>query len=142
MAFAIMAIDCPSFEKASKYGDDKDLFYYFSDVYNKQKNFNSAAGSKVVRVCDFNTDALKRLNKMYPDMSVTPDSDDLIRSADADVVAIATPVYTLTNTTLNQYNVQDITTTIYFLYELGVRSFACNSLIYLARHLKSPKPSP
>lgn len=26
--------------KASKYGDDKDLFYYFSDVYNKQKNYD------------------------------------------------------------------------------------------------------
>jgi tetratricopeptide (TPR) repeat protein len=26
--------------KASKYGDDKDLFYYISDVYNKQKNFD------------------------------------------------------------------------------------------------------
>jgi hypothetical protein len=27
--------------KASKYGDDKDLFYYFADVYNKKKDFNS-----------------------------------------------------------------------------------------------------
>ena len=27
--------------KAAKYGDDKDLFYYFADVYNKQKNFKS-----------------------------------------------------------------------------------------------------
>ncbi len=26
--------------KASKYGDDKELFYYFADVYNKQKNFD------------------------------------------------------------------------------------------------------
>jgi hypothetical protein len=26
--------------KATKYGDDKDIFYYFSDVYNKQKNFD------------------------------------------------------------------------------------------------------
>ncbi len=26
--------------KASKYGDDKDLFYYFSDIYNKQKSFD------------------------------------------------------------------------------------------------------
>jgi hypothetical protein len=26
--------------KASKYGDDKDTFYYFSDVYNKKKNFD------------------------------------------------------------------------------------------------------
>ena len=28
--------------KAAKYGDDKDLDYYFSDVYNKQKKFDSA----------------------------------------------------------------------------------------------------
>jgi len=26
--------------KAAKYGDDKDLFYYFADVYNKQKSFD------------------------------------------------------------------------------------------------------
>ena len=29
--------------KAAKYGDDKDLFYYYADVYNKQKNFDSGA---------------------------------------------------------------------------------------------------
>jgi hypothetical protein len=29
--------------KAAKYGDDKDLFYYFADVYNKKKNYNSGA---------------------------------------------------------------------------------------------------
>jgi tetratricopeptide (TPR) repeat protein len=27
--------------KAAKYGEDKDLFYYFADVYNKQKNYDS-----------------------------------------------------------------------------------------------------
>ena len=27
--------------KAAKYGDDKDLFYYFADVYNKQNNYDS-----------------------------------------------------------------------------------------------------
>lgn len=26
--------------KAAKYGEDKDLFYYFADAYNKQKNFD------------------------------------------------------------------------------------------------------
>jgi tetratricopeptide (TPR) repeat protein len=26
--------------KAAKYGEDKDLFYYFADVYNKQKDFD------------------------------------------------------------------------------------------------------
>jgi len=29
--------------KAAKYGDDKDLFYYFADVYNKQEDFDSGA---------------------------------------------------------------------------------------------------
>jgi len=29
--------------KSAKYGDDKDLFYYFADVYNKQKNFDKGA---------------------------------------------------------------------------------------------------
>ena len=27
--------------KAAKYGDDKDLFYFFADVYNKKKSFDS-----------------------------------------------------------------------------------------------------
>lgn len=31
--------------KAAKYGDDKDLFYYFADVFNKQKNFDKGAES-------------------------------------------------------------------------------------------------
>jgi tetratricopeptide (TPR) repeat protein len=31
------------FDKAAKYGEDKDLFYFYADVYNKQKNFNSGA---------------------------------------------------------------------------------------------------
>lgn len=61
---------------------------------NIVRNFNSSAGSRVVRVCDFNTDALKRLKKAYPDMSVTPDSDDLISSGETDVIAIVTPVFT------------------------------------------------
>jgi tetratricopeptide (TPR) repeat protein len=29
--------------KAAKYGDDKDLFYFYADVYNKQKNFDNGA---------------------------------------------------------------------------------------------------
>lgn len=30
-------------DKAAKYGDDKDLFYYYADVYNKKKDFNKGA---------------------------------------------------------------------------------------------------
>jgi radical SAM protein with 4Fe4S-binding SPASM domain len=44
--------------------------------------------------------------------------------------AIASPIYTLSNTTLNQYNVRDILKTIDFLSSLGLKQFACNSLIY------------
>jgi len=44
--------------------------------------------------------------------------------------ALATPVYTLTNTTLNQFNIKDMSKTLDFLSNLGLRQFACNSLIY------------
>jgi len=30
-------------DKASKYGSDKNLFYYYADVYNKKKNFDKGA---------------------------------------------------------------------------------------------------
>jgi radical SAM protein with 4Fe4S-binding SPASM domain len=44
--------------------------------------------------------------------------------------AIATPVYTISNTTLSQFNVDGIEQTIEFLHSLGLKQFACNSLIY------------
>jgi len=44
--------------------------------------------------------------------------------------AIASPIYTLSNTTLSQWNVKDILKTIDFLHDLGLEQFACNSLIY------------
>jgi len=44
--------------------------------------------------------------------------------------AIASPIYTITNTTLNQYNVDGVLETIDFINNLGLRQFACNSLIY------------
>lgn len=44
--------------------------------------------------------------------------------------AIATPIYTIVNITLNQYNAKDIAETIDFLHNLGLNQFACNSLIY------------
>lgn len=30
-------------DKAAKYGNDKDLFYFYADVYNKRKNFDKGA---------------------------------------------------------------------------------------------------
>jgi radical SAM protein with 4Fe4S-binding SPASM domain len=44
--------------------------------------------------------------------------------------AIASPIYTISNTTLNKYNIKDILKTIDFIHNLGLKQFACNSLIY------------
>jgi radical SAM protein with 4Fe4S-binding SPASM domain len=44
--------------------------------------------------------------------------------------AIASQIYTVSNTTLNQLNVNDMQATIDFLHSLGLKQFACNSLIY------------
>jgi radical SAM protein with 4Fe4S-binding SPASM domain len=47
--------------------------------------------------------------------------------------AVATDVYTITNTTLTTLNAPDIEQTIDFLADLGIQTFACNSLIYTGR---------
>ena len=43
---------------------------------------------------------------------------------------IPTQIYTTTNATLNQHNVDDFLDTVDFIKELGVGAFGCNSLIY------------
>jgi len=50
--------------KASKYGDDKDLFYYYADVYNKQKNFDSGA-EYAKKGLDLETGAAEAKAKFY-----------------------------------------------------------------------------
>lgn len=44
--------------------------------------------------------------------------------------AVASQIYTVSNTTLNKMNVDGMQATIDFLHSLGLRQFACNSLIY------------
>ncbi len=61
---------------------------------NIVRNFNSIDGSKVVKVCDRSHDALRKLRRAYPDISITLDSNELICGNDADAIAIATPVFT------------------------------------------------
>jgi tetratricopeptide (TPR) repeat protein len=50
--------------KATKYGDDKDLFYYMADVYNKQKNFDSGA-TYAQKGLDLETGAPEAKAKFY-----------------------------------------------------------------------------
>jgi radical SAM protein with 4Fe4S-binding SPASM domain len=44
--------------------------------------------------------------------------------------AVASPIYTVSNTTLSQLNVKGIIDTIDYIHSLGLHHFACNSLIY------------
>ena len=55
---------------------------------------------------------------------------------------IATPVYTISNTTINQYNADDILETIDFLHDLGLTQFACNNMLYSDEITNVPKELP
>ena len=55
--------------------------------------FNTVEGSKVIAVCDIKQDALKRVRKIYPEIRVTTDPEELLSSVDIDAVAVITPVF-------------------------------------------------
>jgi len=55
--------------KAAKYGNDKDLFYYFADVYNKQKNFDSGA-EYAQKGLDLETGSAEAKAKFYYQLAV------------------------------------------------------------------------
>jgi len=55
--------------------------------------FNTVEGSKVIAVCDIKQDALKRVRKIYPEVRVTTDPEELLSSVDIDAVAVITPVF-------------------------------------------------
>ena len=55
--------------KAAKYGSDKDLFYYFADVYNKQKNFDGGA-ENAQKGLDLETGNAEAKAKFYYQLAV------------------------------------------------------------------------
>ena len=55
--------------KAAKYGTDKDLFYFFADVYNKQKNFDSGA-ENAQKGLDLETGNAEAKAKFYYQLAV------------------------------------------------------------------------
>ena len=61
---------------------------------NIVRHFNRLKSAKVVAVSDSNSKALSRVNEIYPAIKVTANADELVTSADIDVVAIVTPVST------------------------------------------------
>ncbi|HSL56022.1 MAG TPA: Gfo/Idh/MocA family oxidoreductase [Pyrinomonadaceae bacterium] len=61
---------------------------------NLVRNFITAPGSAVTRVCDLRKERLSSLGKLYPGLKTCSDSSDLINDPQIDAVVIATPVST------------------------------------------------
>lgn len=61
---------------------------------NIVRNFNSLEGSQVRMICDASPEALKRAQKLNPNIKVTTDAMELICSPEIDLVAVITPVWT------------------------------------------------
>jgi predicted dehydrogenase len=59
---------------------------------NLVRNFMSAPGSAVTRVCDLREERLTPLHKLYPGLKTCNHSEDLINDPAIDAVVIATPV--------------------------------------------------
>ena len=61
---------------------------------NIVRNFNNGDLSRVAMVCDQRLESLRKVQQSLPQIAVTRDSAELINSADIDVVAVVTPVWT------------------------------------------------
>lgn len=71
---------------------------------NLARNFNSNPDMKLVSICDFSPDRLKKASALYPDTKMVTTVDDFYKENHLDAVAIATPVsahYDLTKRALN-----------------------------------------
>src|ERR1700687_2032116 len=61
---------------------------------NIVRNFHGQEQSRVVSVCDQSPKSLQRVRQSYPDMHVTSDCNELLRSTEVDAIAVVTPVWT------------------------------------------------
>ena len=61
---------------------------------NIVRNFHGQECSRVVSVCDQSIKSLQRVRQHFPDMHVSTDINDLIRSTEIDAIAVVTPVWT------------------------------------------------
>lgn len=61
---------------------------------NIARNFNSIDGADVVSICDRNQESLSRARKIYPNMLLTTDCNEVLTAPDIDAVAVITPVST------------------------------------------------
>ena len=58
------------------------------------RNFHGLNGCEVSMICDKSPESLRRAKHSYPDIAVTCDAAEVIRSSHTDAVAVITPVWT------------------------------------------------
>jgi predicted dehydrogenase len=61
---------------------------------NIVRNFQSQEFSRVTVVCDSRLDALAKVARTYPEMEISSDVTQVLRSPDIDIIAVVTPVWT------------------------------------------------
>jgi len=61
---------------------------------NLARNFNSNPDMELAAICDFSADRLEKAGKLYPQVKLTKDVDDLFNDTKLDAIAVATPVST------------------------------------------------
>lgn len=61
---------------------------------NVVRNFHNTEGFRLEAVCDKSPDSLHKARKSYPELTLTQDAVEMIRSRDIDVVAVVTPAWT------------------------------------------------
>lgn len=61
---------------------------------NLARNFNSNPNMELKSICDFSTDRLELAGRLYPQVKLTKDTDDLFGDTNLDAIAVATPVST------------------------------------------------
>ncbi|HEV3278027.1 MAG TPA: Gfo/Idh/MocA family oxidoreductase [Terriglobia bacterium] len=58
------------------------------------RNFHSLSSSRLAAICDQRPESLRRAKIDYPDVTVTADPSEVLRSTEIDAVAVVTPVWT------------------------------------------------
>jgi len=61
---------------------------------NLARNFHSNPDMELAVICDFSGDRLEKAGKLYPQVKLTKDVDDLFNDTNLDAIAVATPVST------------------------------------------------
>jgi predicted dehydrogenase len=61
---------------------------------NLARNFNNNTDMELYAICDFSSDRLEAAGKLYPNVKLVTDVDDLFNDTSLDAIAISTPVST------------------------------------------------